>query len=78
MEDHLVEQILKVEFGEKLRGIGQFTEDFIEQSHQVGFREEGRTRGLRDHATKETAHTAWEEIGLNLLYKKERRTTEGN
>jgi len=30
LENHLVQQILKVEFCEMLRGIGQFTEDFVE------------------------------------------------
>lgn len=63
MEDHLVEKFLKVEFGEKLRGMGQITEDFIDQSPQIGFKEEGRTRGLRDHTAKATAYSAWKKIG---------------
>jgi hypothetical protein len=44
--------------------------NIVEQSHQVGFREEGRTRGLRDHAAKASAHSAWEEITLNPAVKK--------
>jgi hypothetical protein len=65
LEDHLLEQLLKVENGKILRGIGEFTEDFVEQSHQFGFKEEGRTRGLKDHAAKAVSHSNWEERGLN-------------
>ena len=65
LEDHLVEQLLKEEHGVSLRGIGEFTEDFVEQAHQFGFRDEGRTRGLKDHAAKARSHSNWEHRALN-------------
>jgi hypothetical protein len=49
----------------RLRGIGEFTEDFVEQAHQFGFRDEGRTRGLKDHAAKARSHSNWEHRALN-------------
>ncbi len=65
LEDHLVEQLLKEEHGVKLRGIREFTEDFVEQAHQFGFRDNGRTRGLKDHAAKARSHSNWEHRALN-------------
>ena len=40
LEDHLMNQM------EQMDGIGDFLEDFVEQSHQTGARDEIRTRGL--------------------------------
>jgi len=65
LEDHLVEQLVKEENGLILRGIGEFTEDFVEQAHQFGNRDEGRTRGLKDHAAKARSHSYWEHKSLN-------------
>jgi hypothetical protein len=65
LEDHLVEQLLKEEHGVRLRGIGEFTEDFVEQAHQFGFRDEVRTRGLKDHTAKARSHSNWEHRALN-------------
>ena len=66
LEDHLVEQLLKEEHGVKLRGIGEFTEDFVEQAHQFGFRDEGRIRGLKNHTAEVRSHSNWEHRALNL------------
>ena len=42
IEDHLVKQM------SKFKGIGCFTEEFIEQNHQFGFRNNIRTRNMKD------------------------------
>ena len=52
-EDHLLEQMIR------WNGIGDFTEDFVEQSHQQGVKEENRTRGLR-RAAAFVSHSKWE------------------
>jgi hypothetical protein len=53
MEDHLLEQMIR------FNGIGDFTEDFVEQAHQYGVKEELRTRSLnRGKAFK--SHSRWE------------------
>jgi hypothetical protein len=53
LEDHLVEQM--VIYG----GIGDFCEDFVEQAHQFGVKEELRTRGLRRNNAF-LSHSKWE------------------
>jgi hypothetical protein len=36
---------------ERWNGIGDFLEDFIEQAHQFGMREEKRTANMRDQVS---------------------------
>ena len=53
LEDHLVEQMIAY------NGIGDYCEDFVEQSHQDGVKEELRTHGLK--RTKAfLSHSKWE------------------
>ena len=54
LEDHLVKQV------QRWKGIGCFTEDFIEQGHQFGKAEESRTRNMRDCKRAATSHSKWE------------------
>jgi hypothetical protein len=53
LEDHLVDQMVRY------NGIGDFCEDFVEQAHQIGVRDELRTRNLtRSKAFR--SHSKWE------------------
>ena len=65
LEDHLMTQI------KKYKGIGDFVEDFVEQSHQQGLRDETRTRGL-DRAKAFLSHSNWEYKGneINVVMAK--------
>jgi hypothetical protein len=40
--------------------IGDFLEDFIEQAHQFGMKEEKRTANMRDRVTAANSHSKWE------------------
>ena len=52
-EDHMLVQMVRWD------GIGNFTEDFVEQGHQFGVKDEARTKGLkRSKAYK--SHSRWE------------------
>ena len=67
LEDHLSKQMTAY------NGIGGFLEDFVEQSHQIGVKEESRTKGLpRKRAF--LSHSNWEwmsqKVGV-VLAKKE-------
>jgi len=42
MEDHLLDQTIE------FKGIGDFGEDFVEQSHQDGIQEEACTKAIRN------------------------------
>ncbi len=42
LEDHLYSQL------SLFKGLGDYTEDFVEQAHQVGMREEARTFAMKD------------------------------
>jgi hypothetical protein len=53
LEDHLVDQMVRY------NGIGDFCEDFVEQAHQIGVRDELRTSNLtRSKAFR--SHLKWE------------------
>lgn len=65
MEDHLIEQM--IQYG----GIGCFCEDFVEQSHQYGVKEELRTRGL-SRSRAFISHSKWEWNGNHLGVRKAR------
>ena len=82
IEDHLIDQM------RMFKGIGCFGEDFIEQSHQFGLKEESRTRAMKDRAKAALSHTQWElirnspevekarikiEEGATRKFKKERK-----
>ena len=63
MEDHLVIQMIQ------FCGIGDFSEDFIEQSHQFGVKEELRTRGL-SRSKAFSSHSKWEWMGNQIGVRK--------
>ena len=56
LEDHVVEQIDKW----KAVGYANFGEDFIEQGHQFGMKEERRTKGLTSRRLAAESHSKWE------------------
>ena len=60
IEDHLVKQM------RKFKGIGCFIEDFIEQAHQFGMREECRTANMRDRKRAANTHSSWEDASQNV------------
>ena len=45
------------------KGIGDFLEDFVEQGHQTGVKEEYRTHGMRDRSKASQTHSKWEWSG---------------
>mmetsp|Transcript_6358 Transcript_6358/g.6861 ORF Transcript_6358/g.6861 Transcript_6358/m.6861 type:complete len:136 (+) Transcript_6358:278-685(+) len=53
LEDHLLKQMIKY------NGTGDFTEDFVEQAHQYGVKEESRTRSLNRFKAF-ISHSRWE------------------
>jgi hypothetical protein len=54
LEDHLAAMM------EQWNGIGDFLEDFIEQVHQFGMKEEKRTANMRDRVRAANSHSKWE------------------
>jgi hypothetical protein len=50
IEDHLIDQIIR------FNGIGDLGEDFVEQSHQDGIKDDKRTRTIKDRATEAKIH----------------------
>jgi hypothetical protein len=54
IEDHLIDQIRQFE------GIGEFTEDFVEQAHQDGIRDGRRIRTYKDKNDAATVLSNWE------------------
>ena len=54
LEDHLIDSM------EMWGGIGCFVEDFVEQAHQTGVKDEKRTKGMRNNFDKAKAHNTWE------------------
>ena len=54
LEDHLIATM------EQWNGIGNFLEDFIEQVHQFGMKEEKRTANMRDRVRAANSHSKWE------------------
>ena len=54
LEDHLIPMM------ERWNGIGDFLEDFIEQAHQFGMKEEKRTANMRDRVRAANSHSKWE------------------
>ena len=65
LEGHAVEQM------KKHKGIGDFGEDYVEQGHQIGGKEERRTNGLKDRAKAAKSHSKWETMRAHPLVVKE-------
>jgi hypothetical protein len=72
VEDHLRQQI------NEIGGIGDFLEDFVEQGHQSGVKDEIRTKGLNRIKAFE-AHSNWEyrnnRVGVILAKEEVKRKT---
>ena len=63
IEDHLLDSM------QMYKGVGDFVEDFIEQSHQFGVKQEMRTRNLsRNKAFK--SHSRWEWMANRIVVQK--------
>ena len=60
-EMHAVEMHLVWQF-ELFKGLFDFREDWVELLHQLGLKDNKRSRGLRDRPTKFVAHANWEEM----------------
>lgn len=84
IEDHLCDQMLR------LNGIGDLGEDWVEQAHQDGIRDEGRSRSFKDRGAAALLHCKWEhkrnlppvlakeqEVKLNSVRTKRARTDSG-
>jgi hypothetical protein len=56
-EDHLIASM------EQWNGTGDFLEDFIEQAHQFGMKEEKQTANMRDRVRAVNYHSKWEWAG---------------
>jgi hypothetical protein len=59
VDDHLCDQIWI------LNGIGDLTEDFVEQSHQTGIRHNQRSQRMKDNSKSAKLHVRWEEKETN-------------
>ena len=59
IEDHLVKQM------RDFNGFGYFLEDFVEQAHQFGMRDEKRTANMTDRNRKYNSHSSNEVASLN-------------
>ena len=55
IEDHLCDQMLR------FNGIGDLGEDWVEQAHQDGIRDEGRSRSIKDRGAAAILHCNWEQ-----------------
>ncbi len=55
VEDHLCDQIIR------LKGIGDLGEDWVEQSHQDGIRDNRRSSSQKDQAVVARLHCRWEQ-----------------
>ncbi len=54
IQDHLCDQLMQ------FKGIGDLSEDFVEQAHQDGIRDNRRTNSLKDRAVVAAIHSKWE------------------
>jgi hypothetical protein len=59
VDDHLCDQI-RIH-----NGIGDLTEDFMEQSHRTGIRHNQRSRSMKDNSKSAKWHVRWEEKETN-------------
>jgi hypothetical protein len=61
LEDHVIDMMTR------LNGIGDFMEDFIEQTHQFGDADERRSNGLQNGTLSVNLHSKWEHVKNNPL-----------
>lgn len=54
LEDHFLPQL------SRFKGLGDYSEDFVEQAHQIGIREESRTSAIRDRDRVAQLHCKFE------------------
>ena len=54
VEDHMLEHMTR------WNGIGCFVEDFVEQAHQVGLKEESRSKRMANKTLESKSHSDWE------------------
>lgn len=54
IEDHLCDQM------HRWKGIGDLGEDWVEQAHQDGIKDEGRTRAIKNRNAAANLHCRWE------------------
>ena len=59
IEDHLVDQM------RQFNGIVCFLEDFVEQAHQFGMKDEKRTANMPDRSRKYNSHSLLEVASQN-------------
>ena len=58
-EDHACDQL------ESLKGIADFCEDWVEQLHQLGLKNNRRTKTIRNRDRKYKLYTRWEQLSRN-------------
>jgi hypothetical protein len=58
-EDHACDQL------ESLMGLADFCEDWVEQLHQLGLKNNRRTKTIRDRERKYILYTKWEQLSGN-------------
>jgi beta-lactamase class D len=58
-EDHACDQL------EFLKGLADFCEDWVEQLHQLGLKNNHRTRTIRNRDRKYKLYTKWEQLSGN-------------
>jgi hypothetical protein len=58
-EDHAYDQL------ELLKGLADFCEDWVEQLHQLGLKNNRRTKTIRNRDRKYKLYTQWEQLSGN-------------
>ncbi len=58
-EDHACDQL------ELLKGLADFCEDWVEQLHQLGLKNNRRTKTIRNRDRKYKLYTQWEQLSGN-------------
>jgi hypothetical protein len=58
-EDHTCDQL------ELLKGLADFCEDWVEQLHQLGLKNNWRTKTIRNRDSKYKLYTQWEQLSGN-------------
>jgi hypothetical protein len=68
-EDHACDQL------EFLWGLADFCEDWVEQLHQLGLKNNRRTKTIRDRERKYKLYTHWEQLNGDRTVQKTRRNS---
>jgi hypothetical protein len=73
-EDHACDQL------ELLKGLADFCEDWVEQLHQLGLKNNRRTKTIRNRDRKYKLYTQWEQLSGNREVQgiKKKSTRNGN